>query len=122
MSYDYATLVDTAARLVERFGEPVSVKSYSESATGGTPWKGLSLTETTRIANAVFLPTKKENRATVDESANEQRKGAVYAYIQGALSGRSVIERADGTLYRVCNIETLNPAGTVLYHKVELES
>ncbi|UOF80374.1 head tail joining protein [Caudoviricetes sp.] len=121
---NYERLAATAERLIDENGETCLLVNFVLSATA-KPWDGSGFAvESSTNIKAVFLPTTRENRETIAQRQDEQRKSGVRAYIRGAemIRGDSKVTRASGEVLRVRNAKRFDPNGQSLLWEVEFES
>lgn len=110
-AFDYSRPVSTANRLITRFGQAGSLRRPTTSGTAYNPTAGVSVDH-----DALF--------AVIEYSASEIDGTRILATDQKALLAKGdltvepltsdLLVEADGSVYKIVNVEPLKPGATVV--------
>lgn len=114
MSFDYASARKTAERLLKRFGRVVD---FTQASGGYVPGTGPT-------PGATYQGMLATVAYSLEESAGENITfGDMRGYYFGATAPQNGDKvTLDGKEWRVANVLPLNPAGTTVYHELQLTS
>jgi len=124
MTYDYQDDADTAAELLEEFGQSVTLTSKTSgaysTATGAT-----AVTTDTQTVNAVALDYgSRDIDGTLIRAGDKRLLMAPQTTAGDDLTAPVVDDTVTvgGTVYTVKGIKTLSPAGTVILFDCNIRS
>lgn len=112
MSFDYAKIATTAARLIENFGADIVIKTPTQSGDEWAPT--VTYTET----DAIGVQLGYSGRDLLNSSIEI---GDVRFLISGVetIAVGDLITDTNGVDWHAVNVETVNPAGLPIIHTVQ---
>lgn len=120
----YDNAIALAERLIKKFGQIAYIREYGDPVAGfdaDAPWHPPRPISRNIAVNAVFL-TEGENRTEIEEVSTQDDT----VYLVGATPRlrdrlyRTLVGGDDG--YAIVKVETLNPNGQIIFHKLMVRS
>ena len=123
MAFDYSGFVGTADRLLTRFGQTAVLRKPSDRFTGrGRDRRpaGFVRHNVTVVDKGVVSETMpgRDGASVVEKS----RQLVMSAAAGTAPENGDVVEMASGEQLTVVDVETANPGGTAIVHKLKVEA
>jgi hypothetical protein len=128
MAKDYTGAQSKATTLIQKFGRTVDLLKESRvSADPGAPWEGTTTSET-RVEDvyAVFVPLYGETAvmetvAALGGTVNRSKNCFLIANVAGQ-DVRTFQKVVDGSkVWRITQVNVIQPGGTVLMYEVEVD-
>lgn len=115
----YDRLAATAKRLIAKYGEPVVLRTYTDT---GTEWAPTQSTSDQTVPMAFFTLDKdgKETRAVMP--GTEQTTTNFTAYVSqvvGSITPKATVIRG-GQVLRIMTVERIQPAAALVVYKLRL--
>lgn len=128
-TFNYAKILKNAKDRTAKFGRAITFVQLSGTPTNpAEPWKGKTAPRedpvSTLTVNGVFVEPESLERLGRQVVTNEFVKSAeqviIVAY-EGTLSQFDEVIDADGAIYKIANIQQLNPGDSILLHYVRVQ-
>jgi hypothetical protein len=114
VTYNYTPLASTAARLVEKFGQAMTLERKTNTGTASRP----TFTTATSAVTAVILD--KDERDPVNMVTVHRQMAYIAPDAATAPTANDIIIAPDGTRFEVVSVSQVNPGGTVILYKADL--
>ena len=117
MAYNYATLVNTATRMITDFGRDVvlrRVTSGTYNPTTGTTTGDATADETIRV---VFTDYDKQ---TIDAGLVERGDKNILLFAEGVAEPKTTDIIVDGSVqYKIITVSVVKPGNTAILYKIQ---
>lgn len=129
-TFNYTKTLNTGKRLITKFGRSVTfVQLGAGPDNAAQPWKGTANTRSSPIAeltvNGVFVEPESLERLGKQMVSNEFVKSTeqviIVASEQSLEQYDEVIDTFDGAVYKVANVQMLNPGDSIVLHYVRVQ-
>lgn len=122
MAYDYAPLARTAKTLIERFGRPVTLQRKSETPSDpAMPWRGTGAATQDTPVTAVLVDYTLQEQVSDHVKRGDKRAYVAQLSVAGMdLTVYDTLVDADGQIWQIVRIETINPGDTRLLYDMQL--
>lgn len=123
----YDRQIQTAKRLIAKFGESCFWKQYNDTAPADAtkPWLLQDTGAVSNPANIVFLSRNRQNEAFMQAlGKSDIRVGRVYG-LMGEVTFvptlKDCVVRANGDIYKINRIDTLCPNGQNILYTIDFD-
>ena len=116
----YDRLAATAKRLIAKYGEPVTLRTYTDG--GGTEWAPTQTFLDLVVPMAFFTLDKEGKETRAPMAGTEQATTNFVAYVgqvSGTINTKSTVIRSGQTL-RIMTVERIQPANAMVVYKLRL--
>ena len=121
----YDRQIATAARLVSKYGQPVTWRRVADGAPADPlkPWKPTAATNTDVTVDMVFVPKGKNSEFLALMKGTEVPKGELVGYMaaQSFTPTLKDLVIRDGVALSVCSIDPIAPNGDVILYTVSFD-
>ncbi len=118
-TYNYGKLVQTAKRLIARFGGPISIVATNTAANPTQGWKAGTAAPATQDAKGVFVNYEQKFVDGTVIRQGDQKVLISAADLTFAPNFVGYIQRGTEK-WNVVKIEPLNPGDTMIIYKVQV--